>query len=217
MAAADHHRAVGELLEGEFAAAQDHHRLDEGRHAAAHHQHGRDHFQRHRLAKLRRDAIGPGAGRVHDLGRLDRPVAGLDPPHRAVAREPGHPHAFDHLGAPLDGAPAEGLGGAEGIGSTVTARDHAAGAMVGYRRHQALQLGAVDQLFVGKTPEPQIVDAGAEARQLLLALRHQHRAVAGKAAIVADQTLRCAPKSPSKRSTAGSRRCGAPAGARRRH
>ena len=34
MAAADQHRAVGELLEGELAPAQDHHRLDEGRHAA---------------------------------------------------------------------------------------------------------------------------------------------------------------------------------------
>ena len=105
MAAADQHRAVGELLEGELAAAQDHHRLDEGGQPAGDHQHRRDHLERHRLAQRGGDAVGPGAGGVDDLGRLDRPGAGLDPPdarRRARGRSPSRPRSRS---APeLDGA-----------------------------------------------------------------------------------------------------------------
>ncbi len=47
----------------------------------------------------------------------------------------------------------------------------------------------VDQLLVGKAFQSQVVDARAEVRQFLLALGHQHGAVALEAAIVADQFL----------------------------
>ena len=189
MAATDHHRAVAELFEGKFSPAQNDDRLDERRHPAGHHQHRRHDGERHRLAQHGRDPVSPGTRRVHDLGRLDRAGARLDPPVDTDLRQAGHGDAFQHLGALLDRAPTESLGRAERIGSAIAARDHATGTMIGHRRHQALQFGTIDQLFVGEATQTKIFDTGAKAREFSLVLGHQHRAVALEAAIVADQLL----------------------------
>ena len=74
MAAADQDRAVAELLEGELARPQDHHRPDEVGNPTRDHQHRRDHLERHGLAEHRGDAVCPGAGGVDDLGCLERAV-----------------------------------------------------------------------------------------------------------------------------------------------
>jgi len=64
----------------------------------------------------------------------------------------------------------------------------------GDRRHEASQLGPIDQLLMGEALQAQVVDPGAKAVELGLALGHQHRPVALEAAIVADQLLDLLPQ-----------------------
>ena len=66
--------------------------------------------------------------------------------------------------------------------------------MVGDRGHQALELGAVNQLLMSEAAQPEIVHPRAIVGELGLGLRDQHRAVAFEAAIVAHQVLDVLPQ-----------------------
>lgn len=118
-------RAVGELLEGELAPAQDHDRRYERRHARRDHQHRCDHFERHGLAEHRRDAPCPGTGGIDDDGRPVGAGRRRDAPCAPVSREAGDGDAFHHPGAACDGLAPERLRRAERLGRAVAARAYA--------------------------------------------------------------------------------------------
>ena len=193
MPTADQNRAIGELLEREFTTSQDHHRHDEVRYTRGDHKHRCNHLQWHRLAELGGNAIGPGAGGVDDLWRLEAPSRGFDLPCAFMACQSDHRDTFQKTGAQGSCLAAKGLGGPEWIGGAVAARDDAADAAIGNGGDDELQLGAVEHLLVRETAQAQVCDAGAEAVQFVLTLGDQHLAMRLEPAIIVDDVANALP------------------------
>jgi thiamine pyrophosphate-dependent acetolactate synthase large subunit-like protein len=193
VAAADHHGAVGELLERELALPEDHHRLDERRQAPGDHQHRRDRLERHVLAEHRRDAVGPRARRVDHRRRLEARLPGEHRPHGAPAFDRRHAPTLDEVRTVGDRSPANRLRGAKRIGRAVAARHDPSRAVLRHRGDQSTELLAVDQLLVREAPALEVVDAGAKALQLVFVLGDQHLSVAVEAAVVAHELLDALP------------------------
>ena len=118
------------------------------------------------------DPIGPGAGRVDDLGRLERRRWSSRPARRRLAFEPGHaqrPHGTARRPrSPRAGTPAWcERDRRRRRGATTMPPGHASDT-AGTRRFSS---AGVDQLLVREAAHAQIVDAVAEAPQLLLRSR----------------------------------------------
>ena len=117
---------------------------------------------------------------------------------RAVRAQSRHRHALDEAGAERIGLAVEGLGGAE---RDRPRRRGGRRCRPGSARRSAgtsrLQLGAVDQLLVREAAQAQLVDARAEAVELLLGLGDQHLAVA-RSRNRRPRGRRCAARSPSR-------------------
>jgi hypothetical protein len=195
VAAADQHRAVGELLEGERARGRPNHRLDEGRQAIADHQHEGGGNDRRAFAERGGDTIGPGAGAIDDGGGcMARAVRSIDAPACALAAQPGDARPLGEARAGTRSGPAERHGGAKGIGGAVGPADDAAEAMIGNRRQHRAELVPVDEFLVVEAEGTHFLDARLQRDQLGLALGHLDLAVCIEAAIVVDEVLDAVPQ-----------------------
>ena len=189
IAAADQHGAVLVLLERQRTPLCTDHRPDETGHPRGDHQHRRDHLQRHRLAELAGNAIGPCAGAVDDHRSLVRPGVGLDLPHAADLPQVADLDAFDEAGAEALRLALERENGAIGHRGAVGAADDGADAMWRDRRQQVAQLGLADDLLVIEPEQPDLLDPGALQRKLGLGLGDLDLTVAFEAAVVVDEML----------------------------
>ena len=187
MAAADQHRAVLELLEGQFAAAQDHDGVDEMRHARGDHQHRRNGLDRNGLTERGCDGPGPGAGGIDQHRRGIALGADIDMPEAIGVPDVRCSNALAHGRTELLGLAPERRRRLRGIGRTVAARHHAAGTGLGDGRHQPLQFSGVDQLLVGEAERVELGHTCTADRQFVLVLGDQNLAIALKTAIIVEE------------------------------
>ncbi len=152
------------------------------------HQHRRDDLERHRLAELRRDPVGPGAGTVDDdRGFVDAIVWFRRRHSRPIARHVVDAHTFDDTRAESLGLALEGEDGAVGDRRAVRPADDAADAVWRDRRHQLAQLGLLDDLLVLETECLHLRDAIALGIEFGRGLGDLDLAVGFEAAVVVDE------------------------------
>ncbi|MGY4434012.1 hypothetical protein ACVWWO_006489 [Bradyrhizobium sp. F1.13.1] len=187
MAAADQHRAVLELLEGQFAPAQDHDGVDEMRHARSDHQHRRHGLDRNGLTKRRCDGPGPGAGGIDEHRRGKALGADIDVPEAIGVPDVRGGNALAHGRTELLRLATERRRRLRGIGGAVAARDHTAGTALGDCGHEASQLGRIDRLLVGEAERVELGHTCATHREFLLVLGDEDLAIALKATIVVEE------------------------------
>src|SRR6476659_6340056 len=89
--------------------------------------------------------------------------------------------------AERNGLSTKRLRGAEWISRAVAPRHNPAWARIRDRRHEALEFGAVDQLFVREAMQAQLINASTESIELLLVLGNQYLSMTLKATIIIDK------------------------------